>query len=54
MDKYIGFDISSKDANACVIQKNKRERYATIGPDIGSMRKFLINEKKDGSRVNVV
>jgi transposase len=53
MDKYIGFDISSKDVSVCVIQKNQRERYATIGPDAGSMRKFLINEKKDGSRVNV-
>jgi transposase len=54
MDKYIGFDISSKDVSVCVIQKNQRERYATIGPDVGSMRRFLVNEKKDGSRVNVV
>ena len=53
MDKYIGFDISSKDVSVCVIQKNQRERYATVGPDAGSMRKFLVNEKKDGSRVNV-
>jgi len=53
MDKYIGFDISSKDVSVCIIQKNERERYATIGPDVASMRKFLINEKKDGSRVNV-
>ena len=53
MDKYIGFDISSKDVSVCVIQKNQQERYATIGPDVRSMRKFLINEKKDGSRVNV-
>jgi transposase len=53
MDKYIGFDISSKDVSVCIIQKNERERYATIGPDAGSMRKFLINEKKDGSIVNV-
>jgi transposase len=54
MNKYIGFDISSKDVSVCVIQKNQRERYATIGPDVGSMRKLLVNEKKDGSRVNVV
>jgi len=53
MDKYIGFDISSKDVSVCVIQKDQKERYATIGPNIESMRKFLINEKKDGSRVNV-
>src|SRR3972149_4895479 len=54
MDKYIGFDISSKDVSVCVIQKNERERYATIGPDAGSMRKFLVNEKKDGSRGRVI
>lgn len=53
MNKYIGFDISSKDVSVCIIQKNKQERYATIWPDVGSMRKFLINEKKDGSRVDV-
>ncbi len=53
MGKYIGFDISSKDVSVCVIQKNERERFTTIGPDAGSMRKFLINETKDGSRVNV-
>jgi transposase len=53
MDKYIGFDISSKDVSVCVIQKNQPERYATVGPDAWSMRKFLVNEKKDGSRVNV-
>jgi transposase len=53
MDKYIGFDISSKDVSVCVIQKNERERNSTIGPDVESMKKFLINEKKDGSRVNV-
>lgn len=53
MDKYIGFDISSKDVSVCVIQKNQRERYTTIGPDAGSMRKFLVNEKKDGSRVHM-
>jgi len=53
MDKYIGFDISSKDVSVCIIQKNQKERYATISPDAGSMRKFLINEKKDGLRVHL-
>jgi transposase len=53
MDKYIGFDISSKDVSVCVIQKNRKERYATISPDAGTMRKFLVNEKKDGSRVHL-
>jgi hypothetical protein len=37
MDKYIGFDISSKDVSVCIIQKNERERCATIGPDAWSV-----------------
>ena len=53
MDKYIGFDIDSNKTSVCVVQKNKADRYATLGPDSGSMRNFLVNEKKDGSRVNV-
>jgi len=54
MDKYIAFDISGKDVSVCVIQKNQRERYATVGPDLGSMKRFLANEKKDGSVVHLV
>jgi transposase len=53
MDKYIGFDIDSNKTSVCIVQKNKTDRYATIGPDVGSMRKFLVNEKKDGSRVHL-
>ena len=53
MDKYIGFDVDSNKTSVCIVQKNKADRYATIGPDAGSMREFVINEKKDGSRVNV-
>ena len=64
MDKYIGFDIDSNKTSVCIVQKNKADpplgevspkadRYATIGPDAGSMRKFLVNEKKDGSRVHL-
>ena len=53
MDKYIGFDIDGNKTSVCIVQKNKADRYATIGPDAGSMRKFLVNEKKDGSRVHI-
>lgn len=53
MDKYIGFDIDSNKTSVCIVQKNKADRYATIGPDAGSMRRFLVNEKKDGSRVHL-
>ena len=47
MDKYIGFDIDSNKTSVCIVQTNKADRYATIGPDVGSMKKFLANEKKD-------
>jgi transposase len=53
MDKYIGFDIDSNKTSVCIVQKNKMDRYATIGPDAGSMGKFLANEKKDGSGVHL-
>ena len=48
MDKYIGFDIDSKKVSVCVIESGKKDVYATIGPDIGSMKKFLVSQKKDG------
>ncbi|GAI13282.1 unnamed protein product, partial [marine sediment metagenome] len=42
MDKYIGFDIDSKKTIACVVQKGKKDEYATISADIESMRKYLL------------
>jgi transposase len=48
MDKYIGFDIDSKKVSVCVIASGQQERYATIGPDIGSMQGFLRAEKQAG------
>jgi len=53
MDKYIGFDIDSNKTSVCIVQKNKTDKYATIGPDAGSMKKFLANQKKDGCRVHL-
>ncbi len=55
MDKYIGFDIDCKKTVVCVVQKNEKELYATIGPDVGSMKKFLLGQKKKFSgKVNLV
>lgn len=48
MDKYIGFDIDSKKVSVCVIEHGKKDVYDTIGPDIGSMKQFLLSHKKDG------
>ena len=46
MDKYIGFDIDCKKTVVCVVQKDKKDLYATIGPDIESMKKYLVGQKK--------
>ena len=53
MDKYIGFDIDSKKVSVCVIESGKKDVYDTIGPDIGSMKRFLLSQKKDGSRLHL-
>jgi transposase len=53
MDKYIGFDIDSKKTVACVVENGKKERYATIGPDVQSMRNYLKGQKSDGSRIHL-
>jgi transposase len=53
MDKYIGFDIDCKKTVACVVQKGKKDIYATIGPDIGSMRNFLAMQKQDHNKVHL-
>ena len=53
MDKYIGFDIDSKKVSVCVVEAGKKEHYATIGPDAGSMKKFLLSQKEDGVRLNL-
>ena len=52
MSKYIGFDIDDKIV-ACVVEKGKRDVYATIGSDIESMRRFLKKEKQDGCRIEL-
>ena len=54
MDKYIGFDIDCKKTVACVVQNGKKDVYATFGPDISSMKKFLQNQKHSAGRVHLV
>jgi len=53
MDKYIGFDIDSKKVSVCVFESGKKEVYATIGPDIGSMKKFLLSQKSAGYQLHL-
>ena len=54
MDKYIGFDIDCKKTVACVVQNGKKDLYATIGPDIGAMRKFLVQQQHNSGKVHLV
>lgn len=54
MNKYIAFDMDYKKTVCCVVETGKKDRYATIGPDIGAMRKFLKAEKQNGYRVELV
>jgi len=53
MSKYIGFDIDCKKVVACVVENGKRDIYETLGPDVGSMRKFLLKQKHSGDRVEL-
>lgn len=53
MDKYIGFDIDSKKVSVCVVEQGKKDVYATISPDIGLMKHFLLCQKKDGGRLHL-
>ena len=53
MDKYIGFDIDSKKVSVCVIESGKKDIYDTIGPDIGSMKQFLLSIRTDGCRLHL-
>ena len=54
MDKYIGFDIDCKKTVACIVQKKKKDVYATFGSDISSMRRFLTQQKQIGVKVHLV
>lgn len=53
MDKYIGFDIDSKKTIACVVQKGKKDEYATISADIESMRKYLRQQRTGVYRLHL-
>lgn len=53
MDKYIGFDMDSKKVSVCVIESGQKDMYATIGPDLGSMQRFLHSLKQNGCRLHL-
>ena len=53
MDKYIGFDIDSNKTVACVVQKNGKERFATLKTDIEAMKKFLREQNSPKDRLHL-
>jgi len=53
MNKYIGFDIDSKKTVACVVEKGKKERFATIRTDIPAMRRYLQQQKCGGYQLHL-
>ena len=52
MDKYIGLDMDSNKTIACIVEEGQKDRYATLGPDIDSLRDFLLAERSAGGRVH--
>jgi hypothetical protein len=53
MDKYIGFDIDSNKTIACVVQNGEKDRFAKFDSDIESMKKYLKQERTDGSKTHL-
>jgi len=53
MDKYIGFDIDNKKTVACVVEKGKKDAYATLPTDIDAMKKYLIEQGRRGDAVHL-
>ena len=53
MDKYIRFDIDSKKAVACVVQKDEKDRYTTFKTDIGQVTSFLQQQRRPGEKLNL-
>ena len=45
MDKFIGFDIDNKKTLACVVQKGRKERLASLPSKVEALRAFRQQEK---------
>ena len=51
--KYIGFDIDDNKTVACVVQRGKKDRFATIKTDIEEMKRFLCDQRKGGEKLHL-
>ena len=52
-EKSIGFDIDNKKTIACVVQKGRRERSATLPSKVEAMPEFLQQEKGKDRQVHL-
>ena len=53
MDKYIGLDINDNKTVACVVQKGKKDMYATFKTDILQMKNFLQTQRSNGEDLHL-
>ena len=53
MDKCIGFDIDSNKTVACVVEKGKKERYATMRTAIPAMKQYLRRQRCGGCKLHL-
>jgi len=53
MDKYIGFDIDSNKTVACVVEKGRKETFATIRTAIPAMQQYLQQQRRGGYKVHL-
>jgi len=53
MDKFVGFDIDNNKTVACVVQKGRKERFATLPSKVEAMREFLQREKQQDDTVHL-
>lgn len=53
MNKYIAFDIDNNKIVCCVVENGKSDLYQTIGPDVQSMRQFLISKRQTGYKLHL-
>jgi transposase len=51
--KYIGFDIDHKKTVACVVQRDQKDRYATMKTDLVEMQQFLQQERQGAAEVHL-
>ena len=53
MDQYIGFDIDDKKTVACVVQKNKKDRYDTMRTDVSVMKRWLEKQRQPRTKLHL-